>query len=115
LIIAINVPVTPNTVADPNQPISSESSSTDSKTGSGGLPKGGIIGICVGVGISVYAAATIIGISYYRKRKSRKDEIIKEQHMMFAESISLPIMQGNSLGWVPAPYRYEPPSNNLQY
>lgn len=64
--------------------------------------------MCVGLGISVYVAATIAGIKYYRQRKSKKEKIMKEQHMIFADSISSPIMQGNSLGWVPAPYQNQP-------
>lgn len=95
-------------VTDPNQPNQEETTSTDT----GILSKASIIGICVGVGISVYAAATIAGVFYYRKRKAIKDKITQEQHLIFADSISSPIMQSNSLGFVPAPYRQP---SNLHY
>lgn len=103
-IIAVIVPEVPVDIQSPNQPIRSDSSS-NSKTKGEGLPRNSIIGICVGVGISVYAASTIAGIKFYRRYKSKKEKIMKEQHIMFADSISSPIMQGNSLGWVPAPYQ----------
>jgi hypothetical protein len=51
-----------------------------------------LVGICVGVGVAVYAAATIVGVKVYKKRKQHhRDEI--------AGSISSPVMQSNSLGW----------------
>ncbi|KAG2213076.1 hypothetical protein INT47_011225 [Mucor saturninus] len=51
--------------------------------------------------ISSYAAGTIAGIKYYRQRKSKKEKIMKEQHIMFADSILSPITQS----WVPVPYQ----------
>lgn len=105
------------TVSDPNGNTSngSNSSQSNGNGGGGGLPKAGIIGICVGVGVAVYAAATIVGVKFYRKRRAKKDIEIREQHMVFAQSISSPIMQGNSLGWVPAPYQHHQTPQNRQY
>lgn len=105
------------TVTDPNGNTSGGSGSNQSggSSSGGGLPKAGIIGICVGVGVAVYAAATIVGVKVYRKRRAKKDEEIREQHMVFAQSISSPIMQGNSLGWVPAPYQQHQTPRNRQY
>lgn len=90
---------------DPNNadnPSSDNSSSGNTKSG---LSNGAIIGICVGVGVCVYAAATVVGVRAYRARKQKREQQTMEQHMIFADSISSPIMQGNSLGWVPAPYQ----------
>lgn len=116
--IAVNTSNGGATVTDPNGNTSGGSGSNQSggnSSGGGGLPKAGIIGICVGVGVAVYAAATIVGVKVYRKRRAKKDEEIREQHMVFAQSISSPIMQGNSLGWVPAPYQQHQTPRNRQY
>jgi hypothetical protein len=42
----------------------------------------------------------------YRRRKQKREQQAMEQHVIFSDSISSPIMQGNSLGWVPAPYQH---------
>lgn len=56
-----------------------------------------------------------MGVKYYRKHKNKREQEALEQHIVFAESISAPIMQGNSLGWVPAPYQQQQIPRNLQY
>ncbi|KAI8094858.1 uncharacterized protein B0P05DRAFT_523711 [Gilbertella persicaria] len=106
-----------STVADPNSETSSQNNSSSSGSDSnGGLSKGAIIGICVGIGACVYAAATVVGVKVYRSRKQKREQEAIEQHMVFADSISSPIMQGNSLGWVPAPYQqHQIPRSPLQY
>lgn len=58
-----------------------------------------MIGICVSVGVVVYAAATIAAIKVYRKRRNAKEEKAIAEHQVFAQSISEPVMMDNSLGW----------------
>lgn len=79
-------------VDDPNSPTSSSSSG-------GGLSKGALIGICVSVGIIVYAAATVVVYKVYQRKKAAKEQQAMAEHEIFAQSISEPIMQDNSLGW----------------
>ncbi|CEP16213.1 hypothetical protein [Parasitella parasitica] len=109
----------PQALADPNgDPNHADQSSQDGSQGGGGgnrLPKGGIIGICVGVGVCVYAAATVAGVYVYRKRRQRREQQILEQHRLFAKSISSPIMQGNSLGFMPAPFQHSHMPCNVNY
>lgn len=83
-------------VSDPNSDSNGSSSNGDS---SGGLSKGALIGICVSVGVAVYAAATVGVIHVYRKRRNEKQERALAEHQVFAQSISSPILQENSLGW----------------
>ncbi|KAI8887933.1 hypothetical protein K501DRAFT_174224 [Backusella circina FSU 941] len=83
-------------VSDPNGNSSGNSSNGGS---SGGLSKGALIGICVSVGVVVYAAATVGVIHVYRRRRNEKQERAIAEHQVFAQSISSPILQENSLGW----------------
>lgn len=86
------------TINDPNSS-SSSSNTNQSNNNGGGLSKGALIGICVSVGAVVYAAATVVAIQVYRKRRAAKEEKAIAEHQLFAQSISEPIMQENSLGW----------------
>lgn len=95
-------------VTDSNKPNQENSTYNDTAI----ISKASIIGISLGVGISVYAAVTVAGVLYYRKRKAIKDKLTHKQYIMFADSISSPVMQSNSLGFVPAPYRKP---SKLQY
>jgi hypothetical protein len=58
-----------------------------------------LIGVCVSVGIVIYAAATIAVIRVHRKRRADREVKAFAEHQVFAQSISEPIMQDNSLGW----------------
>jgi beta-lactamase regulating signal transducer with metallopeptidase domain len=86
-----------STVNDPNS--DNSSSNTSNSNSGGGLSKGALIGICVSVGAVVYAAATVVAIQVYRRRRTAKEEKAIAEHQLFAQSISEPIMQENSLGW----------------
>lgn len=94
--IAASTSSSGSTVNDPNSDSSNQSSNAQS---GGGLSKGALIGICVSVGAVVYAAATVVAIQMYRKRRAAKEEKAIAEHQLFAQSISEPIMQENSLGW----------------
>ncbi|KAG0165083.1 hypothetical protein DFQ30_009000 [Apophysomyces sp. BC1015] len=89
---------TPNGVSDPNA-VNSENAPSSGRSQGGGLSKASIIGICVSIGVVVYAAATVVVVRVYRRRRARRQEQAQEQHQVFAQSISSPIMQENSLGW----------------
>jgi hypothetical protein len=69
----------------------------------------------VSVGVCIYAAATVVGVRIYRKHKQKREQQALEQHTVFAESISAPMMQGNSLGFIPAPYQHNRLPHNLNY
>ncbi|OAD79818.1 hypothetical protein PHYBLDRAFT_157346 [Phycomyces blakesleeanus NRRL 1555(-)] len=89
-----------SSIVDPNSTEDqSSSSSNGGSSGNGGLSKASIIGICVSVGVVVYAAATVVSVRAYRRHRVRKDTEAQQQHQVFAQSISAPIMQENSLGW----------------
>ncbi|KAI8645349.1 hypothetical protein BD408DRAFT_480621 [Parasitella parasitica] len=107
----------PGALADPNGDTdhAEQSSKGNANDSQGGLPKGGIIGICVGVSVCVYAAATVIGVHIYRKRRQKRAQQTLEQHRLFAKSISSPIMQGNSLGFMPGPYQHYRMPSNVNY
>jgi hypothetical protein len=98
-IAATHIVSTPG-INDPNNSnsgLQNDASGGDSNTG--GLSKASLIGICVSVGIVIYAAATIAVIRVYRKRRADREEKAIVEHQVFAQSISEPIMQDNSLGW----------------
>lgn len=106
------------TVDDPNA-----SSSSSSSNGGSGLSKGALIGICVSVGVVVYAAATMGVVHVYRKRRQNKEQQAVQQHQVFTQSISSPIMHENSLGWSPQeggymvqqpPQQYQQPPQQYQ-
>lgn len=100
--LAVSQTSSSNNVVDPNSSnAGSNNSSNNNSNGSssGGLSKASLIGICVSVGVAVYAAATIAVIRVYRKRRTAKEEKAIAEHQVFSQSISDPIMQDNSLGW----------------
>lgn len=90
-------------MVDPNASQSGSGSTSNNGnangSSSGGLSKASLIGICVSVGVVVYAAATIAAIKVYRKRRNAKEEKAIAEHQVFAQSISEPVMMDNSLGW----------------
>lgn len=67
--------------------------------GGGGLSRGGIIGICVSVGVVVYGAATVMAVRVYRQRKLKKEQNAAMDHQDFTQSISSPIMHENMVGF----------------
>ncbi|KAI9478286.1 MAG: hypothetical protein EXX96DRAFT_570273 [Benjaminiella poitrasii] len=87
-----------NEVITDNQNSKHDSSSSNTSA-NGGLSKASLIGICVSIGVVVYAAATVGAIVVYRKRRAAKEQKAMAEHQVFAQSISEPIMQENSLGW----------------
>jgi hypothetical protein len=108
-------------VNDPNNPSGDSNGSNNGQgnsSSSGGLSRGGIIGICVSVGVVVYGAATVLAVRVYRQRKSKKEAAAAMDHQEFTQSISSPIMHENSLGFsqhqsyhygTPPPLRQVPP------
>lgn len=93
-----------------NDPNGSTSNSTNSGTKSnGGLSKGALIGICVSIGVVVYAAATVVFYKVYQRRKRAKEQEALADHQLFAQSISEPIMQDNSFGWTNPHMISQPP------
>ncbi|KAI8098781.1 uncharacterized protein BX664DRAFT_319585 [Halteromyces radiatus] len=81
--------------------------------GSSGLSRAGIIGICVSVGVVVYAAATVVAVRVYRQRKLRKEQNAVMDHQDFTQSISAPIMNENTLGF--SPYHALQPHQYFHY
>lgn len=116
-----------STPSDPNDPSSKESGTTASEqdgshttggsSSSGGLSTGAIIGIAVSCGVVVYAVGTVLVIRRYRQRRDQRQRQEAEQHQIFAQSISAPIMQENSLGWssAPPPLQHAYPSHHPQW
>ncbi|ORX53571.1 hypothetical protein DM01DRAFT_73551 [Hesseltinella vesiculosa] len=98
LIIAAVVSSSSPSLQDPNG--NGSDSSSSSPSGGGGLSRGGIIGICVGVAVVVYGAATVVAVRVYRNRKARQEEEAIATHEVFTQSISAPIMQDNSVGFM---------------
>ncbi|KAI8375422.1 hypothetical protein EDC96DRAFT_497245 [Choanephora cucurbitarum] len=82
-----------------------DSDNADVPAGGSKLSKGSIIGICIGVGACVYVAATVVGVKVYRNHKKKKEDHAIEQHMIFADSISSPVLHEDSLGWTGTPYQ----------
>lgn len=96
-------------VNDPNAPTSTNDNEQSENTSSNhrGLSKGAIIGICVGVGVTVYAAATVVAIRAYSRYKNKKQQEALTRHHIFTDSISSPVMQGNSLGFLPISHQHQ--------
>ncbi|KAI8390149.1 hypothetical protein BD560DRAFT_2336 [Blakeslea trispora] len=90
-----------NQIQDPNNTNNSSGNTTDSTGGSTNkLSRGAIIGICVSIGVTVYAIATVATLYIYRKRRDAKRAEAVIDHQNFAQSISSPIMQDNAFGWL---------------
>lgn len=98
-----------NNVASTASDTSQQSVNNDGSSSTGGLSKGALIGICVSVGVIVYAAATLVVFKVYQRRKRAKEEQAVTDHQLFAQSISEPIMQDNSLGWTNPHMMAQPP------
>ncbi|KAI8339609.1 hypothetical protein BC941DRAFT_420971 [Chlamydoabsidia padenii] len=89
---------------DPNNPSSDNGNGGgSSNNGGSGLSRGGIIGICVSVGVVVYGAATVLAVRIYRRRKSKRNEQ-EQDHQEFVHAISAPIMHENTLGFTQHPH-----------
>ncbi|KAI9492799.1 hypothetical protein BDB00DRAFT_417663 [Zychaea mexicana] len=89
--------------SDPNQVSNQESGESQGPSSSGGLSTGAIVGIAVSCGVVLYAVGTVLFVRRYRKRRQQRQEEEAAQHQVFAQSISAPIMQENSLGWSSSP------------
>ena len=97
--------------SDPNQAENQEAGKDQNENINGGLSTGAIVGIAVSCGVVLYAVGTVLFVRRYRKRRQQRQEEEAAQHQVFAQSISAPIMQENSLGWTssPPPLQQFPP------
>ncbi|KAI9245116.1 hypothetical protein BDA99DRAFT_291385 [Phascolomyces articulosus] len=96
------------TPSDPNQVENQEAGQDQGKETGSGLSTGAIVGIAVSCGVVVYAIGTVLFVRRYRKRRQQRQEEEAAQHQVFAQSISAPIMQENSLGWTSSPPPLQP-------
>lgn len=98
-------------MSDPNSVTANEQQGQQTVNGANGngLSTGAIVGVAVSCGVVVYAAATVLFVRRYQRRRAEREEQENAQYQAFAQSISAPIMQENSLGWSsssPAAHHY---------